>query len=115
MTERLFIEGTTSASRHEMITRIERAISHSGGWMLDHRFFSNVAVSLSFEIGAEKIGAMREALEATGLKLTPRSREELARRATVLTPPVEQITGFLHVTFLHNEPDLKQEIPAIPG
>jgi hypothetical protein len=101
-----------------MVTRAERAIAESGGWVLDHHLYSNLAISLSFEIPAERGAALLDRLEATELNLAPESISELRSYAQGLEGGAGcdgDVTGYLHITFIHDEPDLRRDVPAIPG
>jgi hypothetical protein len=74
--------------------------------------FSNVSINLSFEIPASRIGSLRDALELMDLHLSTSSLESIAHRSD---EPSGDIAGSLHITFIHNEPDLRIRVPAIPG
>jgi hypothetical protein len=115
----IFLNAFTREPRLEMIAHAQRAIAASGGWILDHHFYSNLAISISFEIADARAGDLLENLQATGLRLSSESVAALdsvaedverlgSRKAT-------DIQGFLHITFVHDEPDLRREVPAIPG
>jgi hypothetical protein len=116
----LRINGITRRDRHEMISRVKEAILQGGGFIVDFHMFSNLSICLNFEISAGKICALSAALKRTELRLTEESHELLAdycRQAEQL--PVEtgasELAGTLEITFIHNEPDLRIEVPPIPG
>jgi hypothetical protein len=116
----LRLNAVTRRDRHEMISLAKEAILQAGGDLFDFHMFSNLSICLNFEIAAGKIGGLSAALSATGLRLTDGSKERLAdcyRRAEQL--PAEraasEVTGTLEITFIHNEPDLRIEVPPIPG
>jgi hypothetical protein len=119
LSTRLFLKASTTHPRHEMVTRVERAIAESGGWVLDHHLFSNLAISLSFEIPAERGAALLDRLEATELNLAPESVSELRSYGQECEAGGAgcdgDVTGYLHITFIHDEPDLRRDVPAIPG
>ena len=96
-----------------MISRARSAITDSGGWILDAKLFSNVSINLSFEIPASRIGSLRDALESIELHLSTSSLESIARRHA--DQQSGDIAGSLQITFIHNDPDLRIEVPAIPG
>lgn len=95
----------TALERHEAIDRVRQAISSSGGWIIDEIFFSNKASTTRFEIDASKMPSLLEALQERQLKATP------------VTPLPDktgsELSGTIAMTFSHNEPDLKQTIPAV--
>lgn len=96
-----------------MIARARSAITDSGGWILDAKLFSNVSINLSFEIPASRIDSLLDALESIELHLSPSSLESLAQHRSDQTSG--DIAGSLQITFIHDEPDLRIEVPAIPG
>ena len=116
----LRINGITRRDRHEMISRVKEAILQGGGFIVNFHMFSNLSICLNFEISAGKICDMSAALKATELRLTEESRELLAdycRQAEQLSKEAgaSEVAGTLEITFIHNEPDLRIEVPPIPG
>ena len=103
-----------------MTSLVERAILESGGWILDFKQFSNVSICINFEVPAKNIGKLRRALEAIDLRLTSESNEALASLIRPDDQPFaaseqRDVSGTLQITFIHNEPDLRRHVPAIPG
>jgi hypothetical protein len=97
-----------------MTARVSQAIQVAGGSILDSRFFSNLTVFISGEVGGAGIAALRDALIATGLSISTRSLESLERQ--ILTTADQSLIPFhLVVTFIHTEPDLRITVPAVPG
>jgi len=94
-----------------MIARARSAITENGGWILDAKLFSNVSINLSFEIPASRIGSLRDALALIELHLTTSSLESIAQHRS----DESDIAGSLQITFIHNEPDIRIQVPAIPG
>jgi hypothetical protein len=130
----LRLEGVTDEARHEMIGRVERAVSACGGSILDFRQFSNASVCLDFEIAASRLGRLRDALAATGLRLSAASLDALAAasasadaaresaaaaRESAAGPGASaaaaELPCSLALIFFHDEPDLRIEVPAVPG
>ena len=105
-----------------MIARVREAFAASNASILDFKMFSNVSLSIIFELPARRIGELQNALSATGLRLSAASRELLAERqrryaegAGDAPQPQAEITGALQITFIHHEPDLRLDVPPIPG
>jgi hypothetical protein len=116
----LRLDGFTRDDRHEMIARVQRAFAESNGSILDFKMFSNVSLNLLFELPARRLGDFAAALSATGLRLSAESRELMAdwqkRYADdSATSTQTEIAGSLQITFIHYEPDLRHEVPPIPG
>ena len=113
MSPALRINGTTRADREETISRARSAITDSGGWILDAKLFSNLSINLSFEIPAGRIRSLLDALGLIELYLSTSSLESIAQRLSDKNSG--DIAGSLQMTFIHDEPDLRIQVPAIPG
>ena len=118
-TETLTLNGFTRVPRHQMIPLVREALLQSGADILDSHFFSNISLCLNFELSAERIEQLQTALADINLQL---STESLERLANFHTPPKPDhaetsipVPGTLQITFIHNEPDLRIEVPAVPG
>jgi hypothetical protein len=112
------INAFTRADRNEVILLASEAINSSGGWVIDSKLFSNVSINLSFEIELKNIRRLNQALKDIDIRLTEKSRaalDELGERASNANEPAADVAGTLQITFIHNEPDLRIEIPPIPG
>ncbi len=62
---------------------------------------------------AQKVAQLRDALATLPMALSADSLDALARVQT--EHATGELAGSVHVTFVHNEPDLRTHIPAIPG
>jgi len=116
----LRLEAFTRDDRHVMISRVRGAFAISDASILDFKMFSNVSLSLIFELPAGRIGDLSAALSATGLRLSTESRELLLGwqeryGAGSDTTQLAEIAGALQITFIHHEPDLRLDVPPIPG
>jgi hypothetical protein len=112
------INAHTRADRKETISLASEAINSSGGWVIDSRLFSNVSINFNFEIELKNIRRLYRALTQIDIRLTEKSRaalEELSERVSITDAPAGDVAGTLQITFIHNEPDLRIEIPPIPG
>jgi hypothetical protein len=83
------------------------------------KVFSNVSVCFSLELPRSNVRQLREALEATELHLTRESDSSLSSLLEHLSDANgskgPDIPGTLQITFIHNEPDVRIEVPKIPG
>lgn len=116
----LTINSITRANRDATISLIRSLIDTSGGWLLDVKLFSNVSACFTFEIPTRHLKQFREALSATDLHLTSESQDSFAvvcepKYFAVEGSPAFDIAGTLQITFIHDEPDLRIEVPSIPG
>lgn len=116
----LQLSGVTRVERHEMISLVGAAILEGGGYVLDFHMFSNAAICINFEAPAGSIGKLYSSLNATGLRLSRESHELLAncrdeRDGLGERAAAVDVAGTLQITFIHDEPDLRIEVPPIPG
>lgn len=114
------INAVTRANRVETMARVRTALAASGAWVLDVKQFSNVSVCFSFEVPGNRMERLREALAAADLRLTRESNDSFASFSESNESAGEgsqatDVAGTLQITFIHNEPDLKIEVPRIPG
>ncbi|MGA9767545.1 MAG: hypothetical protein WBV94_00780 [Blastocatellia bacterium] len=113
MSDRLRINASTRADRNLITSLAKEAILQCGGWVLDFKMFSNISICINFEIVTAHIEALKTALTRLDLRLSRQSYEALES----FTDKREKgdITGTLQITFIHDEPDLRRDVPAIPG
>ncbi|SOD92650.1 hypothetical protein [Caenispirillum bisanense] len=105
----LRFSAVSRADRHVVTDACKEAIGASGGWVDDALFYSNKAVTLRFTVPGAAVPALRDRLEALDLRLDGPTPEEAAVSAAADVP------GTLALTFVHDEPDLRRDIPAVPG
>jgi len=104
------INAVTRVERLEATARAREAIAAAGGAILTFEQFSNVSACVGLEIATACLPDLGRLLTAAGLNLSKRSELALASGSHGQTVPVT-----LQITFVHNEPDLRRHIPAIPG
>ena len=102
-----------------MISRAEEALQECGS-ILDFHLFSNRSICLNFELTVGKINKLHGLLHEAGLKLseeTERLLENCRRGLEQLDwkSRASEVRGTLEITFIHDEPDLRIEVPPIPG
>jgi hypothetical protein len=109
---RVHFSGSTRIERPMAIGIVEETVRRLGGWLIDFRFFSNLALSLSFEIHPRQLGALLDTLNNAGISVAAADID----RAIALLPGSEpSLRCFLQLTFVHQEPDLRIPVPLIPG
>ncbi len=111
LTRHIRLEGFTRIDRHTMLPRLRDAFQTGHADLIDFHMFSNTAISISFEVAGQSLIELKEALAASALSLDEESLEALARN----TGADDIINGNLNVTFIHDDPDLRIPVPAIPG
>ncbi|BAI74457.1 hypothetical protein AZL_a09260 (plasmid) [Azospirillum sp. B510] len=111
----LCLSGMTTIERHRAIAAVSDAISAGGGWIVDHTLFSNIMATIRFAIPFEGLEVLKERCNAAGIKLDADTPAELEQAGTAKPRAQGEINASLTLTFVHNEPDLRIEIPAVPG
>ena len=106
---RCYLRGLTRVERLTALTRLEEAIGRADGWLLDFHLFSNLAAAFHLEIPPHRFPELLAALEEAGFSLDPPETGPSAGEEA------GELAVTLQITFLHDEPDLRREIPAIPG
>lgn len=115
----LQLHGITRVNRQEMISRVKEAILQGGGYITDFRMFSNTAICINFEVSVGNIEKLYSSLKREAF-LNQESHDLLAGCCNQLAQLGERakatdVMGTLEITFIHNEPDLRIEVPPIPG
>ena len=94
----------TKMERNHTISVAREAISGCSGWVVNHTLFSNTAANINFELPLEMTGRFIDFLEAAGF--SPNIEGDLPQGDK------GDIRGNLSLTFLHNDPDFKRDVPA---
>lgn len=110
----LRLSGFTRADRIQMTDRVSEAINQSGAWITDFHLYSNMLICINFEVPIANLVKLAALLQATGLHLSQESLEQLIPVDNSVLLENDQV-GTLQITFIHNEPDLLREVPAVPG
>ncbi|PKR54760.1 hypothetical protein [Thalassospira marina] len=112
--QHLAFQAITSKDRHLVGRQIQDALTLAGGWVDDARFYSNKMTTIRFTLIGRDVAVFLGKLQEDGLKVEEVSRPGNAISAAAGAGDAE-ISGSIQITFLHDEPDLKQVIPAVPG
>ena len=113
--EPLRIAGFTRVPHVEMIARVRDAISFVGGFILDSHMFSNAVLSISLEVRIRDVESLAAALSAAGLRLDQQSTSRLGAWEASDIDSDDMIAGSLSINFIHDDPPLRIEVPAVPG
>lgn len=58
----------TAMNRNPAISQVCDAVSEASGWIVDQSFFSNIAVTINFEMPSNSFQKFQQALQENGLK-----------------------------------------------
>lgn len=111
--EFLRLDGFTKTERIQMTARVSEAISQAGAWITDFHQYSNILICINFKVPSANLEKFATTLLQTGLHLSQESMNQLI--ADDSTQKEKELVGTLQITFVHNEPDLSLEVPAVPG
>jgi hypothetical protein len=100
------INAVTQANRYEATTIAEEVLASLGGFILDHHLYSNVSTVLNVELQLDRIDELVDHLAKRGFTVS--SSKHIESRA-------QAAQGTLQITFVHDEPDIRHEVPAVPG
>ncbi|MDJ1174005.1 hypothetical protein [Roseofilum capinflatum] len=110
----LRLDGFTRAERIGMTYRVSEAINQAGAWITNFHLYSNLLICINFQVPIANLNRLAATLQETGLQLSQESLEQLML-AHDSTLKEQELVGTLQITFVHNEPDLLRDIPAVPG
>jgi hypothetical protein len=86
---------TTSGDRDATTQKIRDGLSEAGAWLTDVHFFSGVQTVFVLELSPDRVRYLESVLRAAGLRL--------------------DVHATLAVVLAHGDPDLRHDVPAIPG
>ncbi|MEP1089953.1 MAG: hypothetical protein ABJH63_20240 [Rhizobiaceae bacterium] len=89
--------------RNHAIMAVREAIAGSQGWIVDQSLFSNTATTISFEMPSTSRQNFLSGLVDAGL--TAHIEREVSSSDT------GDFRGIISMTFAHDEPDLKRDVP----
>jgi hypothetical protein len=87
----------------------------AGGWVSGHTLFSNIATTFQIVLPPDRIGAFAHAVHDAGVQLDAAGLKTIDDLPTESVGPDSESQLSLNVTFVHDEPDLRREVPAVPG
>ncbi|MBL4907800.1 MAG: hypothetical protein JKX94_10145 [Sneathiella sp.] len=111
----LTLSGVTKRDRNQVISDINAAISASGGWIVNHTSFSNIAITLQMELPRNGLEKFQNHLSLAEVVLQDESCKDLQKMALKQSLNSEDIKTALNVTFIHDEPDVRRQVVAVPG
>lgn len=98
------------------VTRVERrlatqhvfdTVNRLGGWIDDTKMYSNLMNTIRLTLPAGAFADFAADLGENGITLEP--------PADLGGDPKAERKATLQLSFIHNEPDLRREVPAVPG
>ena len=111
----LSLLGVTRTERHKAITAVGDAIAAAEGWIVDHAMLSNTAITIRFVVPRRGLDEVQRLITAAGIRLDEASLAGVRQAVGDSGDGGDEIAASLNITFIHDEPDLLQVVPPIPG
>jgi hypothetical protein len=109
----LHLGGFTRADRLRSVALIRDAINGTNGWITDFHEFSNLSICIEFEIPEASLPSLTAKLISSEISFN--SRTERTVRSLQIGTAGEPVQCTLQVLFIHDEPDLRRTVLAVPG
>jgi len=104
------IHAIARGDRSAMTAKIRDAFGEAGAFLTDVRFFSGVMTVFVFEGDAGAVRALALALGRAGVGVDDAGRAAIGRLGDEQT-----VAGTLAVAFPEGDPDLRRDVPSVPG
>lgn len=104
----------TTQPRHEALEGVKSAVHAAAGWVAGHAFYSNKAATLNTVLELNHLGDFLDMLVSNRLVSAGDSTVQMLRLLGKEGNHTE-VNVTCAITFQHDEPDLKQPVPAVPG
>lgn len=103
----VMMTGVTRVERRSATQHVFDTVNRLGGWIDDTRMYSNLMNTIRLTLPAFAFKAFVDALDEAGIVVEP--LQDLGG-----DPKAERMAT-LQLSFIHDEPDLHRDVPAIPG
>lgn len=115
----LRLAAIAGGARSAATDRVNDAFSEAGVWITDVHFFSGLQTVFCFEASPARLPSLQGALQRAGISLDEASLAALAAASqgelAAASPEADEVPGTLAVTFVQGDPDLRHEVPSVPG
>lgn len=104
----------TARPRREAIDAVKSAVTEARGWISSHALYSNKAAAIKAVVERQDLRIFLEHLAANHLVI-PESAVYQSLMSLHTAGDHREVTLACAITFMHYEPDLRTEVPAVPG
>lgn len=104
----------TARPRLDAIDAVKSAVTAAGGWISGHTLYSNKAAAISAVVERQDLRTFLEHLADDQL-ITAESAVYQSLMSLHRAGDDREVTLACAMTFVHEEPDLRSEVPAVPG
>lgn len=109
MKKSLSWEGYSNGNRIEIIDEVKAAIQNSDGAIMNFNMFSDLALTLSIEIPANRVNDLHQSLSKI-LSISIKNDEEVKNEISI-----KEIMIYFNVSFTKGTGNMINEIPDVPG
>jgi len=102
-------EGYSNGNRIEIIDEIKSAIQLSDGAIMNFNMFSDLALTLSIEIPANRMNDLHQSLSKI-LSISIKNTEEVKDEKSIKEKMI-----YFNISFTKGTGNMKNEIPDVPG
>ncbi|MCA9608262.1 MAG: hypothetical protein KC619_21785 [Myxococcales bacterium] len=108
----LRLTALTRGDRVEATARVRDAFIEAGAFITDAHLFGGMQTTLGFEVEAHHLADLERALADAGVRLDADSVAQLHEAAAHARGELE---GTLALVFVRGDPDIRHEVPSVPG
>ncbi|MBV2186140.1 MAG: hypothetical protein KUL88_16575 [Rhizobium sp.] len=105
----LMLNAVTRRERKDATSFVFDVVNRLGGWIDDVQMYSNMMNTIRLTLPAGAYPALIAALRDGGVAVDEPPTDPAG------TDPAAERMATLQITFIHNEPDMRREVPAVPG
>ncbi len=109
MNRLLMLSAITRRERKDATSFVFDTVNALGGWIDDVQMYSNIMNTIRMTLPAGAYPRFHALLNEGGIHI-----DQPAETAGTSDPASERMAT-LQITFIHDEPDLRREVPAVPG
>ena len=103
------LNAVTRRERKDATSFVFDVVNRLGGWIDDLQMYSNMMNTIRLTLSAGAYPALIAALRDGGIAVEEPGTDPAA------TDPAVELMATLQITFIHDEPDMRREVPAVPG
>ena len=107
----LLLTAATRRERNGDAGFVFDSIHALGGWVDDVNMYSNMMTAVRFTLSENKLDALLTLLARQGISVDPSAKST----ETLKEAQDKERVFSLQISFLHDEPDLRRDVPAVPG
>lgn len=105
----LMLNAVTRRERKDATSFVFDTVNDLGGWIDDVQMYSNLMNTIRLTLAAGAYPALIAALREGGIAVDEPGTDLAGK------DPADERMATLQITFIHDEPDMRRDVPAVPG